>query len=106
MSKVYSVFDDKAEVFNVPFFATNDNVAIRSFADACNDSRQLMSRYPHDFHLYCLGEFDEDKGVIVNGDKPVFLVNAVSLVNLPVGSEESVDIAMSGSARGKDMRDA
>lgn len=103
MSKVYSIFDDKAQVFNVPFFAVNDNVAVRIFAYVCNDSNQLISRYPNDFHLYCLGEFDGDKGVIVNGDMPVFLANAISLVNTPVSLEEIPDTAMSGSARGKDM---
>lgn len=102
MSKVYSIFDDKAQVFNLPFYCSNDAMAIRAFADAINNSGRLESRFPEDFRLYCLGDFDEEKGVVVNGDMPVFLANGLSLIR-PVSSEERVDIAMSGPARGKDM---
>lgn len=102
MSKVYSIFDDKAQVFNLPFYCSNDAMAIRAFADAINNSGRLESRFPEDFHLYCLGEFNDDKGVFECGNTPVFLANGISLVRL-VSPEERVDTVMSGSARGKDM---
>ena len=36
MLKAYSIFDDKGEIFNVPFFKTTDGLALRDFADLCS----------------------------------------------------------------------
>ena len=91
MLRVYSIFDDKAQVFNTPFFSINHGTALRAFGDLCNDTRSSISRYPQDFHLYCLGEFDEDKGCIVNAEHPEFIAHAVNMVHIvdsPVSPED------------------
>lgn len=77
MLKVYSIMDDKAQVFNTPYFAINDSVATRSFADLCNDSRSSVSQHLGDYHLYCLGEFDDDKGLLKPYDMPIFVCHAM-----------------------------
>lgn len=82
MLKVYSIFDDKAQCFNTPYFAQNDLVASRSFSDLCNDSRSLVSQHLGDFHLYCLGEFDDEKGVLNPYDTPSFICHAMQCANV------------------------
>lgn len=77
MLKIYSIMDDKAQVFNTPYFAVNDPVAVRSFTDLCNDSRSTVSQHLGDFHLYCLGEFDDEKGILKPYDMPAFICHAM-----------------------------
>lgn len=82
MLKVYSILDDKAQCFNTPYFAQNDLVAGRSFSDLCNDSRSLVSQHLGDFHLYCLGEFDDEKGILESYDMPIFICHAMQCANV------------------------
>lgn len=82
MLKVYSILDDKAQCFNTPYFAQNDLVAGRSFSDLCNDSRSLVSQHLGDFHLYCLGEFDDEKGILKSYDMPIFICHAMQCANV------------------------
>lgn len=82
MLKIYSIMDDKAQSFNTPFFAVNDLVASRSFSDLCNDARSTVSQHLDDFHLYCLGEFDTDKGLLVPLDMPVFVAHALQMARI------------------------
>lgn len=82
MLKVYSILDDKAQCFNTPYFAQNDLVACRSFGDLCNDSRSLVSQHLGDFHLYCLGEFDDEKGILKPYDMPNFISHALQYANV------------------------
>lgn len=82
MLKVYSILDDKAQCFNTPYFAQNDLVASRSFSDLCNDSRSIVSQHLGDFHLYCLGEFDNEKGILKPYDMPNFISHALQYANV------------------------
>ena len=50
--KCFSVFDTKANVFGVPFFALTVGVASRLFADLVADFQSTVNRYPADFALY------------------------------------------------------
>lgn len=106
MLKVYAIFDDKAGCYNLPFYCNTDGMAVRAFSAAINDSQRLESQYPQDFHLYRLGEFDDEKGCIINETMPVFVANGVSLTIPPVSLRSHGETAVSGSARGKDDVDA
>lgn len=85
MLKCYSIFDDKAQYFNVPFFSASEGIALRDFGDLCNDSRSVVSRHPEDYHLYCLAEFDDDKGLFTSLPQPVFVAHALSMLHLRPG---------------------
>lgn len=66
---MYSVFDTKSGVYDVPFFSRSDLFATRKFImDCLNDQRATMlSNFKDDFELYCLGEFDQFNGVVESG---------------------------------------
>lgn len=65
MFKIYSVYDSKAQIFGLPFFLPNDDVASREFVRLSNDSNSLVAQFPADFKLFCLGVFSNDEGKIV-----------------------------------------
>jgi len=58
----YSIYDNKALVYGLPFFAPTDGAAIRSLRDLANDSNTTVGRHPRDFVLFCVGEFDDQTG--------------------------------------------
>lgn len=70
-TKVYTLFDAAASVFLKPFQATNDGEAIRLFTTWVNDSEtpSNVSKYPHQFSLWHLGEYDDSTGKHINLEK-------------------------------------
>lgn len=75
--RCYAVKDLKAAAFAPPFFLGRDEVAVRTFADACKDPTHPMSKHPDDYELHYLGEFDDETGKLLGGlNSPLFLMNA------------------------------
>lgn len=66
MQSIYSVYDKKAQSFNTPFFAFNDDIARRSFCDLIRDKRSFVSQHPEDFVLFRIGSFDESLGTVLS----------------------------------------
>lgn len=62
MIKLYSVYDKEGNVFCAPFKEVNDNAAIRGFKVACRNTDTLISKFPQDYDLYAVGEFNENTG--------------------------------------------
>lgn len=60
----YAVYDKKAMCFFPPFTTENNVQAIRGIDEAVNSSGSVLNRYPDDFALYYLGDFDNKKGKI------------------------------------------
>ncbi len=58
--KVYTVYDTKAEAYIQPFFSPTKGLALRSFQEALIDEKSNISKYPEDFTLFELGEFDQE----------------------------------------------
>lgn len=57
--KMYSVFDAASQTFGLPFCAITDGLALRSFAEAVNDPSSTLHKYPDQFTLFHVGEFDD-----------------------------------------------
>lgn len=62
--KIYTVHDSKAKLFNKPFTSQNNATATRAFAYACNDPEHEFCRFPQDFTLFEVGEFNTDTGAV------------------------------------------
>lgn len=77
--KLYSLRDSKAEVYNPPQIYKTDGEATRSLHKAVNDPATFVNRYPEDYDLYQIGEFDEDKGRYINLDAPRHVCKAITL---------------------------
>jgi len=62
--KIYSVYDSKAEAYLQPFFVLKRGLAIRAIQEAIKDEKSNLSKYPADFTLFELGDWNEDTGQI------------------------------------------
>lgn len=78
--KVFSIRDAKSEVYNTPFFQKTHGEAERSFRTAANDDKTQINKYPEDFDLYYLGEYDDNTGQVTPLDTPQHVLKAVSCV--------------------------
>lgn len=77
---IFVVHDTKAGVFGQPFYAENISVAMRSFRYAANDKNTEIGKYPSDFNLYHLGNYDDATAKFQLQDSPVHLAIASSLL--------------------------
>jgi len=73
MAKVYAIRDRKAKVFHRPIFERDHVMAVRAFEDACRDTNSSLHKWPYDYELLFLGEFDEATGKFQMVDLPVVM---------------------------------
>lgn len=78
--KVFTVRDSKSEVFNQPFFQRSHGEAERNFRTLVGDATSNISKYPEDYDLYYLGEYDDLSGKMSILDTPQHVVKAVNAV--------------------------
>lgn len=67
--KIYTIRDDAAEYFFSPFVARTDAEAQRMFIQSMGD--KFIHRA--DYKLVCIGEFDEDLGIITTVEQILVL---------------------------------
>lgn len=68
MKIIVAVLDHAVGAFSVPFFDSSKASALRNFSDAVNDSsnpNNMWHKHPEDYSLYFIGEFDEQKGLLI-----------------------------------------
>lgn len=59
---VCAIWDSKANAYMQPFFTVNRQTAMRAVSHAQEDSGSMLSRFPEDYTLFVLGEFDDQRG--------------------------------------------
>lgn len=91
---VLSVYDSKVQLFAQPFFMRTRGEALRGWTDVVNDPSTQMSKYPTDFALMELGEYDEQKGSFTNHQAPINLGLAVAYKNQPQSATPLFDSAV------------
>lgn len=75
--KLFAVYDLKAQFYGNPFLFTHKGEAIRAFMTACGDPQTNMYRYPEDYQLFYLGEYDDTTGRFAGLPHPEHLNNAI-----------------------------
>lgn len=78
-TRIFSVYDKKTEQYGVPFFIVNRSAAIRAVTSSFNDNN-MMSKHPHDFAIYDLGEYDDETGLL-SPQSPQFVIDIFELVS-------------------------
>lgn len=77
--RMYCLRDRKVG-FLAPVLALNDELAMRDVANALRrGTGTLIDTHPEDFSLYCIGEFDQDVGVVVSLSVPECVCEVTSL---------------------------
>lgn len=57
--KIFTVYDQKAKAYLTPFFLPQDGMATRTFAECCNNPEHNFGKWPSDFTLFEIGEYNE-----------------------------------------------
>lgn len=60
-NNLYSIYDTKTEVYMAPVAFPNEATAMRQVSVALTKDG-MMSRYPEDYDLYCVGTWDDTEG--------------------------------------------
>lgn len=78
---LYALLDKATELFSFPFCAPADGMAARQLGQLLQDPRSNVGKFPRDFSLWILGEYDEKTGHITT-DKtfPRHLIEAAILL--------------------------
>lgn len=85
MTKIYTLRDAKAESHNLPWFQKTHGEAERFVKSILGEDPkslpgyyQNVSKYPQDFDLYYLGEFEEHSGKMTLLDAPQHIINCAN----------------------------
>lgn len=62
--KVYSVYDSKAQTYSNPMISLAKGSMTRDFKTLANDKNHPIGKYPEDYTLFEIGEWDEFDGFI------------------------------------------
>lgn len=73
ISPLYVIRDRKSAIYGTPFVAPNDSCAEREFVAFC--SQPSNTYIAEDLELYRVGTVDNETGVILGEEKPVFMRN-------------------------------
>ncbi|UDN67835.1 nonstructural protein [robinz microvirus RP_143] len=57
-----SIYDNAVGAYHVPFACRSKSEAIRTFSDLVQNSETTINKHPEDYHLFCLGAFDDNSG--------------------------------------------
>lgn len=78
--KLFSMYDVKARNYIQPFSETSTIAALRGFEVAVNDGKSTFNRFPDDFCLMELGDFDSETGLITPATSPINLGSCRSVL--------------------------
>lgn len=79
-SKIFTTYDSKAEAYLQPFFMGTRGEAIRGWQTVCNDPKTQFNKYPSDFTLFEIGEYEETTGQIFPYEAKVSLGTAIEFL--------------------------
>lgn len=81
--KMYTVYDSKIQAYDKPFVLRNMAEATRAWSQAVNDPQTMMSKYPADYVLYEIAEWDDTTGKIKTYDAPKSVGIGTEFINVP-----------------------
>lgn len=78
--RAFTLHDTKALNYSPPFFQPNDAMAVRMLMDLVADLNTSVGRHPSDYRLYCVGTYDDAKGLLEAFPIPEHIKDAISCV--------------------------
>lgn len=66
---IYAIHDSKVKAYLQPFFMRTHGEAIRSFGEICSDEKSQFNKYPEDFAMLHIGDWDEETGTVTKVEK-------------------------------------
>jgi len=76
---IVSIYDKKAKSYVLGLgLARNSAIAVRDFSQACTNPESNFNKFPEDYELHCIGEFNEESGKIKQ-DKDIIILTKAEL---------------------------
>jgi len=86
---LFTVYDSAAGLYLDPFVAPTIEFAIREFRQICNQEGHQFNKFPTDYALFHIGEFNAELGEVLHLN-PTALGVAVTFIEqqqLPLGDD-------------------
>lgn len=100
MLQFYALFDKKTGGYRTPFSVKHVAEATRAVQVHLEEGKGDICRYPGDFALYFLSEFNQETGQFTKPDfRPTFTIEVVSLLGPPNGVEQADLLRQTGGPR-------
>lgn len=78
--KAYAVYDTKVKNYTRPLYHRNAAEAIRGFEAECNNPESQLNKFPQDFTLFEIGEWDDETAILTADIAHVSLGNALTFI--------------------------
>ncbi len=78
IKQMYAMFDSAAKCYYTPFAFNQEAEAVRLFRTTLTNDGPIRDHYA-DYHLFCLGEFDDSNGVLTGFSEPRRIVSGHEL---------------------------
>lgn len=79
---IFAVYDCKAEAYMTPFFMQSRGTAVRSFTEVSFRKDNAFSKYPEDFTLFLVGEWEDSHSRFDVYNTPISLGTGLELINV------------------------
>lgn len=87
LQQIFCVYDSAAQRYLDPWLAPTLEFALRSFREAVNRPDHHFNKFPADYTLFHLGEWDGERGKYHLLETPHNLGVAITLVESPIQLE-------------------
>lgn len=79
--KAFSIRDSKSEIFHLPYFCATPGEAERNFRQVVNDPQGQINKFPEDYDLYYIGQYDDNTGKFAPLDTPEHIIKAINCIH-------------------------
>ena len=80
--EMYAIHDNKASFFMTPWPCRNVGIARREFASVCANKDTSMGKFPADYTLYHVGEYDDNTAIVKSLTPPVRIADGVEILQM------------------------
>lgn len=84
-TKIFSIYDDKAKAYMMPFYSPQTGSAIRAVVTQLKDPNSMLSQHPNDFTLYEIGVFNDQDGILDPAQPALFVGKLSDYLELSIG---------------------
>ena len=87
-TKVFTILDTKAESYGPPFTSHTTATGIRQFTELVNDGRHFFSKYPEDYEMFEIGEWEDEDATFHPHEVKKSLVRGIDVVDKNTPDQE------------------
>lgn len=80
---VFALYDEKAKAYQNLSVQNSIGVAVRGLTVACQNPESFLAKFPADYSLYHVGNFDERTGRVYSFNEPRLVVRCTELISKP-----------------------